>query len=298
MNETFNDDMTNTFCSEIFYSYQKYFEMSFSLFCFFLNFICIVVFMKIIRNQKINDDIFKYFLAKSIADTFLTLIIPLDSILEAENTIIPDLSKIYFFHVLNLIFGYYLAFCLQLFSMVCEIVACFSRYRMSVNKWKIFDKLSYKIVIGSIAIYCFGFYTYKFASLNIAKVQNNNSEDTWIILENELDTKMGYVHSFVRDGVCVFVIIALNVLTVVQLRKTLTRKRTLTKGSRSHRVQKAEIRLTLMVLTMSTFTFIGHGLVLINYLKITILFKNLCFRLIRRTLYWLSYEIDFFLLFF
>ena len=78
---------------------------------------------------------------------------------------------------------------------------------------------------------------------------------------------MGYIHTTLRDGLCVLIIIVLNVLTVIQIRNMLSKKKILTKGSKSERVQNAETRLTLMVFTMSTLTFIGHGFNFVAYVN-------------------------------
>ena len=282
-------------CNDFYAFYESYLEITFSSFSFFLNLACIAVFIRMIRSQKKNEDLFKYLLVKSFADSYLSISHSFLSIFGGIYSDNVGIRKFYFLQIITIIFEYYFLFSLQLVSIFCEIVSSFNRYKISINKFKFLDKISYKIVIAVMFVYSFAFYTYKFFSLQINETANNNSEVRYQLVQNELDGKMGYVHSFVRDGLCVLIIIVINVLTVIQLKKILMMKKTLIKDSKSQKIESAETRLTLMVLTMSTLTFCGHGLILLNYLQLVSFSENKCLSTFGQSIYWFTYQINFFL---
>ena len=156
------------------------------------------------------------------------------------------------------------------------------------------------MVILLSCVYSFGFYSYKFISLQVVESSNNISTDGYVVQTEEIDKTMGYIHTTLRDGLCVLLIIVLNILTVIQIRNMLSKKKNLTKGSKSERVQNAETRLTLMVFTMSTLTFIGHGFNFVAYVnpKNNFFWANGCYRTLKYVLFWYSYEINFFFYYF
>ena len=290
------DNLTNSVCSDFYSFFDTYLKMTFGMLGFFLNTACVAIFVEIMRTQRTSEHLFKYFLVKSITDTFLALLYFLYALF-SQSQAYSIIERSYTLHLVHFINSYYLLFSMQLLSIFCELAACFSRYRKSAGKFKILDKLSYKVVIFLMFIYSFGFYSYKFASNHVIEIVNNGTEVTYAITSSELNKTMGYIHSFVRDGLCVLIIIVLNVLTVVQIKTVLSKKRTLVKSHTNERTNNAEIRLALMVLTMSTLAFIGHGLILIGYLnpeENNFFLKPGCYRALAEILYWLAYEVNFF----
>ena len=242
--------------------------------------------------QAKSEDLFKYLLVKSIADTFLTLFLPLNSLHIGQY--MSQTRSIAF----NLICGQFLPFSLQLISMLCEVAACFNRYRSSIGKFKLFDNISYKFTIVAMLSYSFGFYSYKFVSKKIVQVQDyNGSETSYEMVPTDLDKTMGYIHSFVRDGACVLIIIVLNMLTAIEIRCMFVKKKLLLKSSKSERVQSAKTRLAIMVFVMSALALVGHGLTFLAYLnpKNEFFWEKGCYQSLTSLLYWFSYEINFFL---
>ena len=294
MNET-DTKRTDSFCLDLHYFYQLYWKIAFASLSILLNFACVLIFVKIIRAQKMNDDLFKYLVTKSIVDTTLTLLLATNTLL----TQYPDTfgfkhnKSLHFFH---LIFNIYVLFSLQLLSMFCEVAACFNRYRMSIGKLKLFDKIPFKLVISSMSIYSFGFYIYKFVSNQIKEQSNNSTVLTYYYISiTDLDETMGYMHSFVRDCLCVSIITLLNVLTMIEIKRMISKKRFLTKCTKTEQVKKTETRLSVMIFTMSTLAIIGHGSSLIFYLSPNVSFFRIggCYFTLSESLNLLSYQINF-----
>ena len=267
---------TYSWCLNFYNFYQLYLELSFAVISIFLNTACVAVFVSIIRDLKNDDDLFKYLLFKSVADTYVSMAHVLGFFFSGSYTNVLGVDKFYVFLLFYLIFGYYFSFSLQLISVFSDIVASFNRYRTSINKFKIWNKLSYKLVILTMCVYSFAFYIYKLVSLDIVIDSGNSSIVKYAITPNKLDKTMGYIHSIVRDGICVLIIILLNVLTALVIKSLLAKKKHLT-TKKSMRLKIANIRLSLMVFTVSILASIGHGLTLIvssDYIKASYFFGH------------------------
>jgi hypothetical protein len=181
-----------------------------------------------------------------------------------------------------------------------EVAATFNRYRALKFQLKIFDKIQFKFVIAGMFVYSFGFYVYKLVSIQVVpNSQKNNTEYQYY--STDLDDKMGYMHTIVRDGLCVLAIILLNILTMYELKSILMKKSVLKNASNNNdKTRNVDKRLTLMVICMSAITFIGHSLELIEYFSSRDSFfnRNLCFITAKKLLFWLSYQINFFAYYF
>ena len=284
------NNVTVSFCLDFYTFIVNQLMVYYSFVSFFLNVASTAIFVKLIQMQP--ADLYKYLMTKSLVDTLFSLIFALYTLITPKLDVWGINTNFYMMLVYYVV-NYYLSFVLQLISVFCDIAASFNRYRKSINKLQVFDKCSCKIVISLIFVYSFGFYSYRFVSIRLVF---NDSETIYELQSNGLNDLMGYMHSFVRDGVCVLIIIVLNVLTVIEIRKMFAKKKLLTKYSRSERVQSAEARLSLMIFTVSTLAVIGHGLILAVYLNVIPAFEQEfgCFQAVATLLYTLSYEFNFF----
>ena len=266
---------------------------------FCLNLMCILVYAKLFRSNKIinkTNDLFKYLLVKSMVDTYLNFLLILELFFAGAYTKNLGIDKIYGLGIFFLIFGIYFMFSLELVSIMIEVAATFNRFRKIKSKFKLFDRIPFECVIVGIFVYSFGFYSYKFASTNVSKIESKN-ETSYSIQKTDLDTSMGYMHSIVRDGLCVLAIIVFNIWTMYEMKNVLIRKRSLTNVSTRDNIEK---RLTLMVICMSLITIVGHGVILIRYFspRGSFLKENQCCLAFSETLFWFSYQINFFLYYF
>ena len=199
----------------------------------------------------------------------------------------------------------------QLISILCDVASCFDRYRLFTTKFRALNRISYKLVILVICMFSFAFYIYKIIGFKITRhitFVNNHTQIRYILNSSELipnnisdkNSKiLEFIHSFIRDGVCVFAILLLNVLTLVEIRRAMFKKKNLIRQrsnesqntKRTFKAQRAQIRLTLMVFTVSTITLISHGLIFIYFFMMR---ENSCFQIISYISYELQYSTNFF----
>ena len=109
MNSTLGNNQSYSFCSNLYKFYNIHIRVSIGVVGTILNFICIVIFYKLIRNSTQKDNLNKYLFIKSIFDTLTYIII----IAQSANYSNSDTSLVY--QVFDLIFldMFYLSPCLS-----------------------------------------------------------------------------------------------------------------------------------------------------------------------------------------
>ena len=289
--------VNRTFCDYFDDSCEAYLSPTLGVISFFLNLMCVVVFIKLIRNKKLKDDIFKYLLLKSILDAYLSI---RNSLFHTFNCQSCEIEKIYALKLLHWILLVYLGFVLQLVSTFCQIGSSINRYRNLTKKFKFFDYIPIKFIFMSMFIYSSAFYIYKFFDLRIVEqIETNTTSVRYVLNLDEHYLKdssiiIGYVHTLVRDGITIMVIFVFNLLTLIEIKKVMNKKRRLVKintkqMSSKDRAERAEIRLTIMVVIICFMVLVGHGLLLLFYFKIS---SNKCFSRVSIILFYLPYEIN------
>ena len=150
---------SSTFCSSFRYLFVHLGQIT-CVIAIFLNPICVVVFVKLVRTNKTRTrDAYTYLLTKSVLDTCIAIGILSYGI--HENYIVAsNYYHTYSLQLFELIYFYYIGMACQLMSTICQIAASFNIYRMLSGKFKIFDKLSCKIVILMAFIFSFGYFTH------------------------------------------------------------------------------------------------------------------------------------------
>lgn len=296
------------FCSSLKFINENYLQMINGLFGAAVNTVCVFVFGKMIKDKLTKEDIFKYLLFKSIVDTYISLRLSLGRKLTCNNC---ALDNYYYVRFGYWIFCIYFGYSAQLISIMSDVASCVNRYRLFTTRFKALNRISYKIVILFICLYSFSFYIYKIIGFKITTqiiLVNNQSRviyrlNSSEVIPNNISDKnskiLEYVHSIVRDGICVIAILLLNILTLCEIRTAMYKKQNLIRHrsnesqntKSSHKAQKAQIRLTLMVFTVSTITLISHGLIFIYFF-----FKreSKCFQIISYIAYELQYSLNFF----
>ena len=286
-----------------------YFQFACAVVGFFLSLICIRVFMKLLSFKGKNNDLYRYLLIKSFSDMFILFITGLDQIFDpddyyGEYSLKNYVDNYMFLKIVYLIIGIYFTYSLKLVSIFCEVLSVFNRYRLSTKKFEKFNKIPFPIVCLAVFLYSFGFYIYKFFSIQIKKFESNNFSQEIkyeFIIDDNLDNKMGYIHSSVRDGMCVLAIIFLNVLTIIEIKKMLQKKKNMFRDKNKHKTQLAEIRITIMVFLMSFIGVLAHSLQMVQYFSPDYFFYNKyeCYIIIFDLIFNLcSYPFNFFLYYF
>jgi hypothetical protein len=296
------------FCNTLKSINENYLQMINGLFGSAVNIICIIVFAKMIKDKLTKEDIFKYLLFKSAVDTYISLRLSLGRKLTCINC---ELDNYYYVRLFYWIFCIYFGYSAQLISIMSDVASCFNRYRLFTTRFKALNRISYKVVIFFICLYSFSFYIYKIIGFKITTQSIRVNNRTQVIyrlnsselIPNNISDKnsqiLEYVHSIVRDGICVLAILLLNILTLFEIREAMYKKQNLirhhsnetqnTNGKR--KVQKAQIRLTLMVFTISTITLLSHGSIFIYFF---IKRNSKCFQIISYISYELQYSTNFF----
>jgi len=292
----FNDTtkIKSVFCESLTDVYNNYIEKSIGIFGFITNLCCILVFIKIVRLQK--SDIYKYLLYKSILDAYICLRITFKSILNCQDCIVEHFFTL---KVIYLVFFIYIFYAVEFISIYCQIVSCFNRYRVVTFHFKILEKITYKIVLASITCYSLLFYIYQLFDNKIVLSQKMNSTKDMFSITNsnlgEASFVFGYIHTFMKDFVGLISILVLNILTLYSVRHSLSKKKLIVSIKRSNKDnEKAELRLTVMVMATSVILFIAYGLSIIKWLKIPVLQTNKCFITLAYIIYWLSFTVNFF----
>lgn len=292
------------FCKQLKIFYDFYLQLFIGLTGSALNLICIITFLRVILSLNKKEDIYKYLLFESINDTYFTLRISLRYIFDCQNECLVD--QVYILKLFNLIFLIYAGYVAQLFSVFCQIASSLNVYLTIIGKSKIFERISYKMAIFLMSLFSFGINSYKLIVLRVLSGIKENSNETiyWIqgdILE-DLGDVLDDLHAILRDCICVIIILIMNILIAIEIKKSISKKRNMMRAnSISHankeRIRRAEIRLTAMIFTISTITLVSHGLNFFGYMYDEI-YNNDCFNSFLMIIYLGSYSIKFFLYYF
>ena len=328
-------------CHDAYYIYVEYVERCISVLGVVFNLINISIFLdKRISTatnrtvNKSNNHMYKYLLIKSVCDCIFLFQNVLHSMTECDecaNSLFKVLSSIYVLKIFNLIISYYLSFVCQLCSMLCDVAATFDRYflitrGLQQNKA---TRNSYKYVISLIIFYSATFYIYKPFQVHIVQDISPDSKGylTYSLNQSEfggtsLSSALDIVHSLVRDAICVSMLFLLNLLILVELKKSWINKRKLIRNNSSSRdteetartretsktsntitIQSQhsnELRLTLMVVLIGVISIIGHLPILFYYIfqDYDPISNNYCFFTIKSSFYYLSFFVNIFFYYF
>ena len=157
-----------------------------------------------------------------------------------------------------------------------------------------------------MTVYSFVFYIYLlFDNTIIAKTKNNVTAYSFNSASlGTLSTYIGYVHSVSRNVVCVVFIIVLDVLTLRSVKIAMKRKLLVLKDKKSEKKskvvsksEKAELRITLMVVATSVVIFMAYGMSFIKWLQISAISTNNCYITATYIIYWMSFSLYFFIYF-
>ena len=293
-------------CSDLYDKLFPHIKFGISIGGFVLTFINIVTFSRIIKENNLKDNLFKYLLTKSIIDFYIIT----DNILFGVIDLYfkKSIEKYYPFCIIRFIIDEYIGFSCQLISMFCEVASCFNRYRSISNRFKFFDKIHIGFKLSIMFIYSGMFYSYKLFQKRCKMYQSFNSsvEIVWKLehyqhfLNTPIDFAFSLIHSLIRDGLCSLFIICLNIMLFFRMSQFYTNKIRLNKSKTSNKKSDKEIKLekqqknlVYMVLATSTFTLIGHILMFVYYLPFEVIANNRCLRMFSLIFFYLSISINF-----
>ena len=196
-----------------------------------------------------------------------------------------------------------------LLSIMCEVGATFSRYRTTTNKFKILNKISFKIkiiliVVFTLIYYLYWLFAFKCNSYNPLDPTSNVTTEFHFFYndfgESVYFKSLNLGSRIIRDLFFGFILIVLNVLTLVFMRQVFIRKRRLKATSsnvlqETTREDKAETKISLMVITTSLVVIVGHIPRFVYSFEVLIGIENThCISAISNVLFDLSYAVNFF----
>jgi hypothetical protein len=302
------------FCDNFADFYNTYLDLFISFIGSILNILCIIGFLNIkeIRHQR-KTNVFRYLLAKSVVDSYTLL---RNLIFSSVFCPVVDcfLTRYYVSCNISLVFNNYIGRISLLMSILLELAANFNRYRIITNKFIFLNKISIYFKFLLIILYCFSFYVYIFFQENclIPDQSLNETMSYYIYVTNFTNTELGiglkFMHTFIRDVICIILIMVLNIFTLIFMRQSFKRKRELAfnpqssqsanKNDQNRKLEKSENNLTYLVLTSSLINILGHIILFINMLPINSIKSDSCFNSIAPFLLYFSYSINFFVYYF
>jgi hypothetical protein len=255
-----------TFCELFVKLHQKYFYLSISGCGIIFNLLSSLAFIISNDLRKYKGNVFKYLLIKSICDAVTSLINFFFSFIDQNYG--SFFERVDILCNLRQIFYFYLFYLFTSVSVLCDLASSFDRYRFISNKFIVLNKLSYFVKIGLMFTYSAFFYIYYFFNRECVYFQIANSTqfvkkfNYSISFDNSIIGQIIYFwHSFVRDGICVVLIILFNVLILIFVRDTNKRKQRLKNNKQnlsSKKSEQAQKNLTNLVLITSLLNVIGH----------------------------------------
>jgi hypothetical protein len=234
--------------------------------------ISIAVFYKIVKYERQNGQMFKYFLTKSITDFFviMTEVLFIHYYLNQES----------FFWQVWFIWGInFLDISLLAISNYLEVVASFDCYITLNNKFKFFHtKKGYYIVIFIIFTFNLVLYSTKLFVLKIVRMNETINatgsfqtksmikvtvrEDTMNLIEQILQIN--------REFIPFALLLIVNIMILITMKQISKKKKKLQKNGSSNvnnkRMLNAELNKTRMILSLSSVFFITRAPITIYYM--------------------------------
>ena len=294
-------------CMSLYRTFNTYIEKGMGCLGFMFNIICLIVFVKLLKNPDSNNEMVKYLLLKSFVDAYVMLKSFLFIFFDCNYC---DQYRFYATGLFKLIFLIYFSYVAQFLSIFCELVAVFIRYATVAQKeFFLSRKIPFKVVTSFAFIYSLLFYSYKLFENKIIKSMYKNylKNTSYLIYKisstefgvSETILKLDFVNSLIRDGILVLLIFVLNVLTCIKMKRLLKKKRLILANVRVNtQARKSESHLTIMILLTGFIAIIGHGFYFLFNTPSFILMVSECVYPIILFTYNLSYLINFFVYFF
>jgi hypothetical protein len=295
MIENITVDNYTDICIDIYNFYDKYISTTISITNVILNMMNVFIFIKLIQINKTNKskgDFYTYLILKSIADAYFGIRFCFRNII-VKGLFESDLKSTSFVLILlYLIFMVYLGFVVQLISKITECFACFDRLIVLIPSQQNKNRKLIKIIFILSIIFSFLFYTFKFFQFQIIPfIQPNSTE---VFYRSIVDSRklqlfkiIGFIHSFLRDFLCVLISFCFNIATLSFVKKSTNNRRQLSSSnsaaclnlSKIEKLERAEYKIILMITFSTIIAVIGHWSSFLYYLPIeTMIFENYCLR--------------------
>ena len=277
----------DTFCRHFFEFSSSYLSYIITLLSLLLNVICLAVFAKITRQQR-KENVYKYLLVKSVADTYVSLahsaFVLHDTIFTFGHTNSGSLSKV----TVYLVFGCYLSMSMHFVSIVCAIMSSCEVYRNSTGKFKIIDRVSHRIAIVIVFMGCYGFYGLKmYTSMEMIIVPGKYSSDMYLLITN---SNMYFAELIMVYAIPCLVITVNNILLAFVIKSTRGKNNLHSNKSASTSIECTKVRPVAAIFAVNLLASNGLALNCISLLMPTLLGQ--CFDALSFLVFWSLFEIN------
>jgi hypothetical protein len=223
------------------------------------NTLCIIVFIRILRRENSNNQMFRYLLLKTIID----LIYLICNIIYCDNC---KINNSLFMNIWYVWFYWYLGTVNQCISSFLEIAATFNCLISIKNNLKYLNtKKSFYII--SIFIFVFNFISSSYIVLSFRIVRINGTLSQFTTKNTDFFHSLTFIYlqyttTVIRDLGPMIILVTLNTLILIQLRQVSQRRKSILKtlNTVSNRLMRnAEANKTLMILFIGLNYIILHS---------------------------------------
>jgi hypothetical protein len=290
-NETIDNCMDNIAWKLVnYYFYNALFWLG-SLF----NLLCVVVIIKIIRNDTTANNrgnIFKYLLNKSTIDfIMLTIGIPITFYYDSNG----NENKSFIMKIWYIGFYYYLSIVLQLMSIFFELAAAIDCCFLVRN---VFESFRSHFVLYSISFVCFLFplifyvpvlFWFEMKKVGVSQFKLEFSD----FFRSDFTYYYILVHKFLRDVLSILLLLIINFFILLSLNELKARRREMEAISRTmkltFKIMSAERNKIKMILMTSLFHLFHVPMILTSF-NIFNINSSFCMVQVTFVLFYISYS--------
>jgi hypothetical protein len=263
-----NSNSVTCLYSSILDLFSRYLENVLNIFGIIANGLCFIIFIKIVKRRQLHSNMFKYLLMKSLIDCLNFLSNSFQYLFYCSNcrTSSSYLIVVWYIWVYN-----YFQSITEVGSGIFEIIATFDCFITisSTFKWCQNNLFFYLFTILSILLVSIYLLIYPFGFVISKKIQSNVNTSFTIYFyeyndfgESSVYSDLAAANAIVRDGVFLIILLSLNLMILISLKKTTERRRILTKNNTNQNLlsasQNAENKKLIMVLAIGLNYTIGH----------------------------------------
>lgn len=223
------------FCHSFVSHVNVYIIPGISLAGILMNALCILTFIRIIRNERLNNHMFKYLLFKSIYDECQFVIQMFAPLYYVESL---SSYRSYLIQIWYIYFYYYAESIFELCSGFLELFATFDclmtiRKRVECTQRPLFFNLTLSLtLLFSCLFYTFRIYDFKIIHLLNATSSLGNESAAYHVMPSDFyatpfSELLKSLHTLIRDALIVIALIVLNIFILRTLKKSIKNKRKL-----------------------------------------------------------------------
>lgn len=218
---------------------------------FVCNALCIVIYVKLMRMGQSRGKMHKFLLSESIFETLLAV----------QQLVVNKLINALDHYYIAIVFVISIEKVAIWMSLLCKIGACLCRYlKVSTNQKKTNRcrrrfRPSFKLLLAAMLVFAVADFLW------ILYYLTSFEPNSYLL--------MNVVNSLFHNVATITCIFLINILTMIETRKSLDQKRLLTAttttttnvSSRALRIDKAKMNISSMVFISGLVDVLGHGLI-------------------------------------